>query len=102
MSFPLIEFGVCLKLFLKSQDSATKLKISFFGFRKSSKLGKDLQYPCVQYGTPKPEEIRLFNVKLKVVDVLLMFFSLELTLWMSREMATIMGFRKKMEDFDDG
>ena len=80
---------------LKSQDSATKLKISLFGFRKSSKLGRDLQYPCAKYGTPKPEEIRLFNVKLKVVDVSLVFFSLELTLGMPREMTTIMGFRRK-------
>ena len=80
---------------LKSQDSSTKLKISFFGFRKSSKVGRDLQYPCVDYGTPVPEEIRLFNVKLKMVDVSLVFFSLELTLGMPREMTTIMGFRKK-------
>ena len=71
------------------------LKIYFFGFRKSSKVGRDLQYPCVEYGTPKPEDIRLFNVKLKVVDVLLVFFSLEITLGMPREMTTIMGFRRK-------
>ena len=71
-----------MKLLLKSQDSTTKLKISFFGFRKSSKFGRDLQYPCAKYGTPEPEEIRLFNVKIKVVDVSLVFFSLELTLGM--------------------
>ena len=79
---------------LKSQDSATKLKIYFFGFR-NSKVGRDLQYPCVEYGTPVLEEIRLFNVKLKMVDVSLVFFSLELTLGMPREMTTIMGFRRK-------
>ena len=94
-SFPLIEFRVCLKLLLKSQDSATKLKISFFGFIKSSKVGRDLQYPCVEYGTLVPGEFRLFNVKLKVVDVSLVFFSLELTLRIPREMTTIMGFRRR-------
>ena len=76
------------------------LKIYFFGFRKSSKVGRDLQYPCVEYGTPKPEDIRLSNVKLKVVDVSLVFFSLELTLAMPREMKAIMGFsRKKNGEF---
>ena len=84
---------------LKSQDSATKLKISYFGFRKSLKVGRDLQYPCVEYGTPVLEDIRLFNVKLKVVDVSLVFFSLELTLGMPREMTTIMAFRKKNGGF---
>ena len=62
-----------MKLLLKSQYSATKLKIYLFGFRNSSKVGRDLQYPCVKYGTPEPEEIRLFNVELKVVDVLMVF-----------------------------
>ena len=79
----------------KSQDFATKLKISFFGFKKYSKVGRDLQYPCAEYGTPELEGIRLFNVKLKVVDVSLVFFSLEMTLGMPREMTTIMGFRRK-------
>ena len=87
-----MKFGVCMKLLLKSQNFATKLKISLFGFKKSSKLGRDLQYPCAEYGTPEPEEIRLFNVKLKVVDVSLVFFSLEMTLGIPREMTKIMGF----------
>ena len=101
-SFPLIKFGVCLKLLLKSQEYATKLKISLLGFRKSSKLGRDLQYPCVEYGNPKPKDIRLFNVKLKVVDVLLVFLFIRANSMDSKRDENNHGFQKKLEDFDDG
>lgn len=55
--------------------TATKLKISLFGIRKSGKLGMYLEPPCAEYGTsiatdsPVPKQNRLFTVKFKVVEV---------------------------------
>ena len=100
-SFPLIEFGVCLKLLLKSQDSATKLKISLFGFRKSSKLGRDLQYPRVEYGTPELEEIRFFNVKLNVVDVFLVFLLIRSNSRDSKRDGNNHGFQGEKKNLED-
>ena len=88
---------------LKSQDSATKLKISLFGFKNSSKLGRDLQYPCAKYGSPEPELIRFFNVKLNVVDVLLVFLFIRANSRDAKRDDNNHGFlEKKLEDFDDG
>jgi len=76
---------------------ATKLKISLFGFRKSTKLGMDLQSSCANCGTDiqvwrcshVPEHNRFLTLKLKVVEVLLVPLSLETTLRVLREMATM-------------
>ena len=76
--------------------------MSLFEFKRYSKLGKDLQYPCAKYATHKPEEIRLFNVKLKVVDVLLVFLFIRANSRNSKRDDNNHGFQKKLEDFDDG
>jgi hypothetical protein len=87
--------------FPKLLKTATKLKISLLGFRKSAKPGMDLQSPCAEYAntgiamdSPVPKQNRLFTVKLKVVEVPLVSLFTRGNSKVPREMTTIMGFRR--------
>lgn len=86
--------------------TATKLNISFSGFRKSAKLGRDLKSPnCAEYGTamdsPVPKMSRLLTVKFKVVEVpLVSLFSRDNSKGSKRDVNN-QGFQKESEDFSD-
>jgi len=87
--------------------SATKLKISLFGIRKSGKLGMYLQSSCAEYGTgmamdsPVPKQNRLFTVKLKVVEVpLVSLFTRDNSKVAKKDDNN--EFQRKSEDSDDG
>eukprot|EP00253_Pinus_taeda_P033494 PITA_33494 len=93
--------------FPKFLKSATKLKISLFGFRKPAKVGMDLQSPGAECGTdicmgsPVPKQNRLVTLKLKVVEApLVSFFTRDNCKGAKKDGST--GFQKKSEDSDIG
>lgn len=93
--------------FPKFLKSATKLKISLFGFRKPAKVGMDLQSACAECGTDVgmdstvPKQNRLLTLKLKVVEVpLVSLFTRDNSKGTRRDRSN--WFLKKSEDSDDG
>eukprot|EP00253_Pinus_taeda_P010860 PITA_10860 len=88
--------------------TATRLKISLFGFRKSGKVGLDLQSPCAEYAgtgsamdSPVPKQNRLFTMKFKVVEVpLASLFTRDNSKVAKRDGNN--GFQEKSKDSDDG
>ena len=54
-----------------------------------------MQYPCAEYGTLDLEVIRLFSVKLKVVDVLLVFLFIRANSRDSKRDENNHGFQRK-------
>ncbi|GLJ38154.1 hypothetical protein SUGI_0776790 [Cryptomeria japonica] len=83
--------------------TATKLKISLFGLKKSAKVGMDLQASCAEYGSgidcPVQKQNKFFTVKFKVVDVpLVSFFTRENSRTKRDEANNV--FQKKTDDSD--
>jgi len=95
--------------FPKLLRTATRLKISLFGFRKSGKLGLDLQSPCAEYagtgtgmGCPVPKQNRFFTVKFKMEEVpMVSLFTRDNSINSKRD-DNNHGFQKKPENSDDG
>lgn len=94
--------------FPKLLITAAKLKISLFGFSKSAKFGRDLMFPCAEYGTgidmesPVTNQSRLLTVKSKAMEVpLVSFFTRDFCGGAKRD-GNVHGFQKKSEDYDNG
>lgn len=82
-----------------------KSNISFSGFRKSANVGRDLQFPCAEYGTamgsPMPKHNRLLAVKLKVVQIPLVSLPTRDNSKGSKRDVDNHGLQNKSEDSDD-
>ena len=94
--------------FPKLLKTATKLKISLLGFRKSTKPGMDLQSPCAEYvgigismDHVVPRKNRSFTMKLKVVEVPLVSLFTRGNSKGSKRDDNNHGLQKKSEDSDD-
>lgn len=89
--------------------TAAKLKIYWFGFRKSAKHGMDLQSPCAEYvgtgtgmGSPVPKQSRFFTVKFKMEEVPMVSLFTRGNSINSKRDDNNHGFQKKPENSDDG
>lgn len=95
--------------FPKLLKTATKLKISWFGFRKSAKHAMDLQSPCAAYegtgigmGSHVLKQNRFFTVKCKVEEVPLVSLLTKDNSMSAKRHDDNHGFQKNSEAFDDG
>lgn len=93
--------------FPKLLKSATKLKISLLGFKKSAKPGTDLQSPSAEHGvamdSPVPKQNRFVTLKLKVVEVpLVSLFTRDNSNGSKRVDKNHGGLQEKSEDSEDG
>lgn len=91
--------------FPKLLRTATKLKISLLGFKKSAKPGTDSQSPCAEpviaMDSPVPKQNRLVTLKLKVVEVPLVSLFTRDNSNGSKRVDNNHRLQKKSEDTDD-